>query len=117
MKINMKNAKKAIIALCFSSLPALAEVRVNHADAVKNAIKRPSPEYSPMARQMRIQGEVEVEVKIAESGEVPEVKVVTGNPMLSAGVVKTLKDWKFSPFNEGGKPSAAVANLRFSFKQ
>lgn len=113
----MKNVRSALIALCVSSLPALAEVKVNHADAVKNAIKRPNPEYSPMARQMRIQGDVEVEVKIAESGEVSDVKVVTGNPMLSANVVKTLKDWKFSPFNEGGKPSAAVASLRFSFKQ
>jgi len=114
--MSAKNAKHALIALCFASLPALAEVRVNHADAVKNAVKRPNPEYSPIARQMGIQGEVEVEVKIAQSGDVGEVKVVTGNPMLSANVVKALKDWKFSPFNEGGKPSPAVANLRFSFK-
>ena len=94
-----------------------AEVRVSHADAVKNALKKPSPEYSPMAKQMRIQGDVEVEVKIAESGEVSDVKVVTGNPMLSTTVVKAMKDWKFTPFTEDGKPAAAVANLRFSFKQ
>lgn len=115
--MSVKNAKNALIALCVASLPVLAEVRVNHADAVKNAIRRPNPEYSPMARQMRIQGDVEVEVKIAESGDVAEVKVVTGNPMLSANVVKAIKDWKFSPFSEDGKPSAAVASLRFSFKQ
>ena len=94
-----------------------AEVRVSHADAVKNALKKPSPEYSPRAKQMRIQGDVEVEVKIAESGEVSDVKVVTGNPMLSTTVVKAMKDWKFTPFTEDGKPAAAVANLRFSFKQ
>ena len=94
-----------------------AEVRVSHADAVKNALKKPSPEYSPMAKQMRIQGDVEVEVKIAESGEVSDVKVVTGNPMLSTTVVKAMKDWKFTPFTEDGKPAAAVANLRFTFKQ
>jgi TonB family protein len=94
-----------------------AEVRVGHMDAVKNALKRPNPEYSPMARQMRIQGDVEVEVKIAESGEVADVKVITGNPMLSATVVKAIKDWKFSPFTESGKPTSAVANLKFTFKQ
>jgi hypothetical protein len=37
--------------------------------------------------------------------------------MLSATVVKAMKEWKFSPFTEDGKPSAALANLRFTFKQ
>jgi TonB family protein len=99
------------------ALPAAAEVRVTHADAVKNAVRKPNPEYSAMARQMRIQGDVEVEVKIGEAGDVGDVKVVTGNPMLSATVVKAVKDWKFTPFTEDGKAAAAVANLKFSFKQ
>jgi TonB family protein len=105
------------LSLCLSALPLAADIRVNHSDAVKNAVKRTNPEYSPMAKQMRIQGDVEVEVKISESGDVADVKVLTGNPMLSAPVVKALKDWKFSPFTEDGKPAAAVANLRFTFKQ
>lgn len=109
--------KLLTICLGLLSMPLMAEVRVNQADALKSALKRPNPEYNPMARQMRIQGDVEVEVKIAESGEVADVKVLTGNPMLSAPVVKAIKEWKFSPFTEGGKPSPAVANLRFSFKQ
>jgi TonB family protein len=105
------------LALGVITTPLAAELRVSHADAVKSAVRRPNPEYSPMARQMRIQGDVEVEVKIAESGEVADVKVVTGNPMLSNGVVKAIKDWKFTPFTEDGKPAAAVASLKFSFKQ
>jgi len=92
-------------------------MKVGHADAVKNAVKRTAPEYSPMAKQMRIQGEVEVEVRISDSGEVAEVKVVTGNPMLSAPVVKAVKEWKFTPFTEDGKPAVAIASLKFTFKQ
>jgi len=99
------------------ALPLAADMKVSHADAVKNAVKRTNPEYSPMARQMRIQGDVEVEVKISEGGEVADVKVLTGNPMLSAPVVKAMKKWKFSPFTEDGKAAAAVATLRFTFKQ
>ena len=99
------------------TLPLAAELRVSHADAVKSAIKRSIPEYNPMAKQMRIQGEVEEEVKISESGDVADVKVVTGNPMLSSTVVRAMKEWKFSPFTEAGRPAAAVANLKFTFKQ
>lgn len=98
-------------------LPVAAQVKLSHNEAVKNAVKRPNPEYSPMARQMRIQGDVEVEVQISDSGDVDNVKVVAGNPMLSGSVVKALKDWKFTPFQDGGKPSPAVASLKFTFKQ
>ena len=111
------NIYKQMLAVCLVALPLAAEMKLTHADAVKNAVKRTNPEYSPMAKQMRIQGDVEVEVKISESGDVSDVKVVTGNPMLSATVVKAMKEWKFTPFSEGGKPAPAVASLRFTFKQ
>jgi len=31
--------------------------------------------------------------------------------------VRAVKDWKFTPFQDGGKASVAVANLKFNFKQ
>jgi TonB family protein len=93
-----------------------AEVRLSHADAVKNAVKKSVPEYSPVARQMKIQGEVEVEVKITEAGDVADVKAVTGNAMLTSTVIKAVKDWKFTPFTQEGKPAPAVAQMKFSFK-
>ncbi len=101
------------------ALPAvsMADVRISHNDAIKNATRHPNPEYAAMAKQMRIQGEVEVEIRITESGDVDNVKVVTGNPLLTSSVVKAVKDWKFTPFQDGGKASPAVANLRFNFKQ
>ncbi len=108
---------KYLSMICIAALPMLADMKVSHGDAVKAAVKRTTPEYNPMAKQMRIQGDVEVEVKISETGEVSDVKVLTGNPMLSATVVKAMKDWKFSPFTEDGKATAAVATFRFTFKQ
>lgn len=111
------NFRLILMSLCLIALPLAADMKVGHADAVRNAVKRTNPEYSPMAKQMRIQGEVEVEVKISDSGDVADVKVLTGNPMLSAPVIKAVKDWKFTPFTEDGKPAAAIATLRFTFKQ
>jgi len=117
LEMKFTNLSCVLAMALTAALPLAAEVRITHADAVKNAVKKPNPEYSAMARQMRIQGDVEVEVKIGEAGDVADVKVVTGNPMLSATVVKAVKDWKFTPFTEDGKAAAAVANLKFSFKQ
>jgi TonB family protein len=109
----------ALALAAFLAMPveSMADVRVSHADAIRSATKRPNPEYAPMAKQMHIQGDVEVEVKITEDGNVDGVKVVAGNPLLTGSVVKAVKDWKFTPFQDGGKATPATANLKFSFKQ
>ena len=99
-----------------AGVPCLAEMRVSNNDAMRAAVKKVSPEYNPVARQMRVQGDVEVEVTISEAGEVTAVKVVTGNSLLTGPVVKAVRDWRFQPFVENGKPASALATLRFSFK-
>lgn len=92
------------------------EVRVTTGDALRAAVRKPQPEYNPMAKQMRVQGDVEVEVKINDAGDVNEVKVMSGNPLLTAPVVRSVKDWKFTPFQQEGKAAPAVTQLKFTFK-
>jgi TonB family protein len=105
-----------LVALLTSVPLLVAGMRVSHADALKNVVKKSVPEYSPVARQMKIQGDVEVEVRITESGDVADVKPLAGNAMLTGTVVKAVKEWKFTPFTEDGKPVPAVAQMKFSFK-
>lgn len=93
-----------------------AQMRVTHSEAVRAAVRKSVPEYNPVARQMRVEGDVEVEVRIAPTGDVEAVRVVSGNALLTGNVTKSLKDWKFAPFVSDGKPSPAVANLKFTFK-
>lgn len=104
-----------LIAL-MAAIPAAAQIRITMAEAMKNAVASPQPEYSALAKQARISGDVVVEIKINGQGEVKDVTPVSGNVMLSNPVVKTLKQWKFKPFESNGKPTEAVANLRFNFK-
>jgi TonB family protein len=113
--IALARALRPILSLCLliavSSGLAQAELRVSMAEALKAAVKRPSPSYSPIAKQMRVAGDVEVEVSITKDGDVDNVKVLSGNALLTAPVVKTVKEWKFSPF-----ASEAVTQLKFTFK-
>lgn len=115
---NSKSKLVAVLGMAFALLavPCMAEMRVAQPDAIKSAVKRTQPEYNPIAKQMRVQGDVEVEAKISDTGEVTDVKVVSGNALLTASVIKSVKEWKFQPFQENGKAMAAIATLRFSFK-
>jgi TonB family protein len=94
-----------------------AAVRVPEAQAKKAAVVKPLPVLSPMCRQLRVTGRVELEVHISEGGEVESVKTVMGNPMLAVDATNAVKRWKFEPFTEGGAPAKAVTNLSFDFKQ
>lgn len=97
-------------------LPCAAEMRVAQPEAMRAVVKKVQPDYNPVARQMRVQGDVEVEARVSDGGEVVDVKVLSGNALLTPAVVKAVRDWRFTPFQENGKPSQAVATLRFSFK-
>ncbi len=105
------SALSLCLLLTVSTQLAKAELRVSMAEALKAAVKRPSPGYSPIAKQMRVAGDVEVEVSISKTGDVDNVKVLSGNALLTATVVKTVKDWKFTPF-----ASEAITQLKFTFK-
>ncbi len=113
----LKTTKLKAICIALALAPALfAEVRVTTAEAVKSALTKPTPEYSTVARQMKVVGKVEVEATVGTDGSVETVKVLTGNPLLTGSTVNAVKKWKFTPFTENGEPSRAIATLTFDFK-
>ena len=113
----MQNAlRRILLALTLSLSLVNAEVRLTVPEAMKNAVKKPNPEYPAMAKQMKVTGKVEVEVTVAEDGSVADAKPVTGNPILTGSVVRSLKGWSFTPFTANGAPTKAVFTLAFDFK-
>ena len=98
------------------SAMAQSGVHITQAEAVKAATSKVQPEYPAMARQLHLEGAVQVEAHITEEGTVEEVKPVTGNAVLANAAVAALKRWKFTPFTNDGKPTKAVLDMSFSFK-
>src|SRR4051812_4334407 len=105
------------MCIALALAPALfAEVHVAMGDALKSALAKPAPEYSAVARQMKVTGHVEVEATVGTDGLVESVKVLTGNPLLTASAVTAVKKWKFTPFTQNGEPAKALTVLSFDFK-
>jgi protein TonB len=117
-----KTAGKLIAGLLLSAAvicPALRADeltrRVSEDEAKKAITTKTTPEYPPMARQMKLGGKVQVDAYIDTDGKVEKVEVVTGNPLLTSAAVNAVKRWKFSPFTSDGKPTRAVAGFTFNF--
>ena len=85
-------------------------------EALSAVTSKVQPEYSPTARQLKLEGKVELEATIDETGSVEKVDVRSGNPVLAKPATDALKKWKFKPFAESGKPVRVSAPFTFTFK-
>ena len=72
------------------------------------AIDLPRPNYPPMAKQIRVQGTVAVQVLIDETGKVVSAKAVSGHPLLMAESVKAALRARFSPTIIGEQPCEGI---------
>jgi len=59
--------------------------------------KRVSPAYPELAKRMGVSGAVKLEVSVAASGKVTDVKVLGGHPILAASAQQVAHNWMFEP--------------------
>jgi TonB family protein len=79
-------------------------------------IYRVEPVYPELARNARVQGKVVLTVITDEEGNVVDVKVVHGHPLLVEAAVTAVKQWKYSPTFLNGKPVPVMATVTVVFR-
>lgn len=89
--------------------------KVTMGEAMSAAVLKTPPEFPALAKQLKIQGAVELDVVIGESGSVESVTPISGNPVLTKPAADAVKRWKFKPFQQDGAPVKAQAALKISF--
>src|SRR5579872_470851 len=114
----MKRAGAVICLLLVGAFTGIAESprKLSHAEALAAVASKVAPEYPPMARQLKIEGAVELEAVVGENGQVESVNIVSGNPMLTKPAVEAVRKWKFTPLTPDGKPARFIAPINFNFK-
>jgi protein TonB len=77
------------------------------------------PNYPPLAKQARIQGDVVIESVIDAQGHVTQMKVVSGSPLLVEAAEQALEKWKYQPTLLNGQPVAVdmLVTLHFQLGQ
>jgi TonB family protein len=117
MKSDWKIVAAALLVLSATiQLKAEDPMKVSRADAMSAATNKPSPPYPVIAKQLKVEGEVQVQIVIGEEGKVEGATPVAGNPILTKAAIDTVKDWKFTPFKSDGKAVKAQTVLNFMFK-
>jgi len=98
-----------------SALPA-ASLRTSQGITGGKLIHQVNPVYPTAARLQRIEGIVVLQAMVGEDGNVREVKVQSGSPVLAASAKKALEQWRYDPFQLNGKPVALSTEVKIVFK-
>lgn len=93
-----------------------APVRVGGRVKQPTQITRVDPRYPPLAIQTHMQGTVVVDAIIDEHGDVVEVKVVSGPPLLIESALGAVRQWKYQPTFLNDQPVAVQLNVIVEFK-
>jgi periplasmic protein TonB len=90
-------------------------LKVSEAVVRSQAISLPKPNYPPMARQIRLQGRVVVQVLIDEKGNVMSAEVISGHPFFVPEAKRAAMQSRFSPTMLGQQPVKVSGVITYNF--
>jgi periplasmic protein TonB len=76
---------------------------------------RIEPAYPDLAIRARISGTVILQVTVDEEGNVADIQVLSGRPMLNEAALEAVRQWKYSPTLLNGEPVSVVATVNVVF--
>jgi TonB family protein len=74
-----------------------------------------NPVYPAEARAARIQGTVILKAVISATGEVSDLQLISGHPMLAPAAIDAVKQWKYKPYLLNGKPVEVETQIQVNF--
>jgi len=78
-------------------------------------IKRVEPVYPELAKRIHLSGIVILDVTVDEEGNVADIKVLRGHPLLDDEAVRAVSQWKYSPTLLNGEPVPVTATVTVIF--
>ena len=91
-------------------------LRISQGVSEGMVVKRVQPVYPAQARQMRLEGKVELQANISQSGSISGVKQLSGDPVLGRAAMDAVRQWKYKPYFLNGQPIEIQTQITVNFK-
>jgi TonB family protein len=80
-----------------------------------NLVYKVDPVYPPIAKTAHVQGIVVLHALISKTGDVENLKVVSGPPMLAGSAIDAVRQWKYTPYMLGAETLEVETTISVSF--
>lgn len=95
--------------------PASHRVKVSEVVASSLIAQKTPMKYPDAARNSGVQGTVVLNVVVSETGDVKNVTVVSGDPLLAQAAADAVKQWKYKPYTVDGVPMEIETQVSVNF--
>lgn len=96
--------------------PPPKHLRVSSGVADSLKIHDATPHYPREAREKGIQGDVLLQATIDTTGNLTDLKVVQGDPILVKAAMDAVKQWRYKPYVLDGKPVVVDTVIKIQFR-
>ena len=90
-------------------------VRIGGQVAQANLIRQVQPVYPALAKSARVQGSVEFTATISKEGEIENLQLVRGHPLLVNAAREAVSRWQYRPTLLNGQPVEVITDIVVNF--
>jgi protein TonB len=90
-------------------------VRISQGVTKGLLVHRVEPTYPALARAARVQGEVVLTAVISPNGDIENLQLVSGHPMLVPYALSAVKQWRYKPYLLNGQPVEVETTITVIF--
>ena len=90
-------------------------VRVGGQVAEANLIRKVQPVYPPLAKSARVSGTVEFSATISKEGNIENLQLVRGHPLLVNAAKEAVLQWKYKPTMLNGQAVEVITSIIVNF--
>jgi protein TonB len=90
-------------------------VQIGGRVAEANLIRKVQPVYPPLAKSARVQGTVEFTATISKEGNIENLTLVRGHPLLVNAAREAVLQWKYRPTLLNGQPVEVITDIIVNF--
>jgi len=83
--------------------------------AQSSLVRRVEPKYPEQAISRHIQGPVLLDVRADRRGDVQDIKLVSGDPILAEAAIAAVRQWQFKPPKVNGRPVEMETKITLTF--
>lgn len=95
---------------------ATKKFRIAQGVGEKNIIHKVQPHYPEKAKENHVTGDVILGFTIDRGGNVTDLKVLKGNPLLARAAADAVGQWKYKPYLLNGNPVEVETTAKIRFR-
>jgi periplasmic protein TonB len=90
-------------------------IRISQGVTSGMLIHRVEPPYPLLAKQARVQGDVVLKAIIDKEGNIQDLQLISGHPMLVPAAIQAVKQWHYRPYLLNGQPVEVETTITVIF--